>query len=222
MRRRRRGTLTRISAWIRGHRSEILRVVRWAAMLVLAILAWREPRGWWSARTKIEYLGTAVLLLINTIMVLRAWRTRNAAKPQPTPAPTQPAPAPTQGMVNGRIRLCIPYLPIPMPSWWYSVWVDHIGLSYTLYYKRWMRGKAVPSDLAYCANPDVTKSWTQDVFGTSRIVVECKDEPEPIVFWVRYEDGLYVVPVLRGLITSACKDNGISRWIPDRRKSAKG
>ena len=216
-RKRKRGTFTRTLAQVRGHLDfgVILRVILWALLLGLAILAVNEPRGWWSFRTKVEYLGTAGLLLINTIMVLRAWRTRKAAA-------AQAAASTNQAIKNGVIRICIPYTRITMPAWWYRIWVDHSGLSYTLYYKKFLRGEAVPSDIAYCANPDVMKTWTQSFLKVSCIVVEAKDEPNPIVFWVRLEDGLVIIPILRGLITSACKDNGISRWIPDRRKSVKG
>ncbi len=96
------GTLTGIWTRISGHLDVIVRVVRWVALLVLAILAVNEPRGWWSLRTKIEYLGTAVLLVINGVLLLRAWRARQRSTAQPAPAPATPTP--TQAAATAAVQ----------------------------------------------------------------------------------------------------------------------
>ena len=146
MKRRRRGTLTRISAWIRGHRSEILRVVLWVALLVLAILAVNEPRGWWALRTKIEYLGTAVLLLINGVLLLRAWRTRHRS--------TIPTHAAASGNLPWEIPLCWPILGIRFPSFLRRIEVTQDGKAYSLNETVLLGGSAQ----LYCTNV-LTPTW---------------------------------------------------------------
>ena len=101
MKRRRKGTFTGIWAQISGHLDIIVRVVLWALLLVLAILAWNEPRGWWSVRTKIEYIGTAVLLILNVILTLRRRRTAATQNPTQTQPSAEPTTAPTLAQTVG-------------------------------------------------------------------------------------------------------------------------
>lgn len=212
--RRRRGTLTRISAWIRGHRREILRVVRWAALLVLAILAVREPRGWWSLRTKVEYLGTSVLLLVNIIMMLRAWRTRHrSTQPQAQTQPAPPAPATGSGMTNGIIDICLPFTRLSIPKWVYQIRVDNIGMAYWII-PTWFGKIRMPSDLTICADPDLSVEWTQLIGRSARIVIKREKKLLPLVFWVREEHAMNVISILSGQITVACDTNHKKRFVP--------
>lgn len=210
MRRRRRGTFSAIWTWIAGHRSEILRVVLWVALLVLAILAWNEPRGWWSARTKVEYLGTAILLILNIVLILRGRRRRR----RQTQTQTQPAPATgTGGMTNGIIDICLPYTRIRIPNWFYLIRIENDGMRYSIIPT--LFGKIrMPSDLCRCADPDISLEWTQLMFGTARVVMKREKKSVPLVFWVKEEHAMHVISILSGQITIACAANNMKRFVP--------
>ena len=213
MRRRRRGTFSAIWTRIAGHRSEILRVMRWVAMLVLAILAVREPRGWWSLRTKVEYLGTAVLLVINGVLLLRAWRARHRSTTQQAAATAASA---ASGNVLWEIPLCWPIFGIRFPSFLRRIEVTRDGNAYSLN-ERVLLGGVNPAILYKCADPDLgpTKGWNFfQNFGSARVRVRIMGETEPLVFWVSTRDSMQVVNRLNNLITDACKDNGVKRYQP--------
>ena len=214
MRRRLRGTFTAIWTRIAGHRSEILRVVRWVAMLVLATLAWNEPRGWWSLRTKVEYLGTAALLILNIILILRG---RRKARRTPTTAPA-PTSAPTTGSGNllYEIPLCWALGGIRFPSFLRRIEVTQDGKAYSLNEKVLLGGVS-PAILYKCADPDLgpTKGWNFfQNFGSARVRVRIMGESESLVFWVSTRDSMQVVNRLNNLITEACKANEVKRYQP--------
>ena len=211
MRRRIRGTFSAIWTRIAGHRSEILRVVRWAAMLVLAILAVREPRGWWSLRTKVEYLGTAVLLILNIVLILRGQRRRRRQTP-----PTQAAATNASGNTLWEIPLCWPILGIRFPSFLRRIEVTQDGNAYSLN-ERVLLGGVSPAILYKCADPDLgpTKGWNFfQNFGSARVRVRVMGETESLVFWVSTRDSMQVVNRLNNLITDACNANGVKRYQP--------
>lgn len=209
MRRRRRGTLTRISAWIRGHWREILRVVRWALLLGLAILAVNEPRGWWSIRTKVEYFGTAILFVINSVMLIRAWRGRTTSTTSTAPTTATGA---GSGMTNGIIDICFPFTRVSMPKRFYQIRLDNMGMAYWIIPTYFVKIRK-PSDLTICADPDISWEWTQ-WFGTARIVIKREKKLVPLVFWVREEHAMSVISILVGQITLACAANNKKRFVP--------
>ena len=212
MRRKKRGTLT----WtqISGHLDMIVRVVRWAAMLVLAILAVREPRGWWSIRTRVEYIGTALLLILNVILTLRGRRRRRRQTPAQTQTAATAASA-ASGNFLWEIPLCWPMWGIRFPSFLRHIEVTKDGNAYSLNEKVLLGGVS-PAILYKCADPDLgpTKGWNFfQNFGSARVRVRIMGE-EPLVFWVSTRDSMQVVNRLNNLITDACNANGVKRYQP--------
>ena len=202
------GTLRRIGALIRRHWRTILRWLAWALLIGLAILSVNEPRGWWALRTKIEYLGTAVLLLINGVLLLRAWRTRHRS--------TIPTHAAASGNLPWEIPLCWPILGIRFPSFLRRIEVTQDGKAYSLN-ETVLLGGVSPAILYKCADPDLgpTKGWNFfQNFGSARVRVRIMGESESLVFWVSTRDSMQVVNRLNNLITEACKANEVKRYQP--------
>jgi len=116
------------------------------------------------------------------------------------------------------IPICFPFTRISIPDWLYSIRIEKEGNRYSLVVSFLaVLGEAPePSDLCYCAHPDVTWVWTQHVpLRTSRLVVQRRDD-SALHCWVSTEDVLTVIAHFSNAITAACDANGLKRFVPDR------
>ena len=50
----------------------------------------------------------------------------------------------------------------------------------------------------------------------ARLVIQRERKLMPLVFWVKGEDAMHVIAVLKGLITVACDVNHMKRFVPPR------